>query len=104
MPDFCPWMGRHLADIQKEIRADPALSGVRLVSVSFDPITDTPVVLKAHSRQVGADPNIWTFFTGDRDEIDQFARRFGVSITREHTVTREITHNLRTAIVDQKGV
>jgi len=104
MPDFCPLMDRHFKDIQEHIKADPALKNVRLVSISFDPITDTPQVLKAHGRQVGADPGIWTFFTGDADEIDRFARRFGVSITREDTVTREITHNLRTAIVDPKGM
>ena len=29
-------------------------------------------------RQLGADPTRWTFLTGDRDEIDKFASRFGV--------------------------
>jgi len=76
---------------------------VHLVSVSFDPVVDTPPVLKEHARTLGADPKRWTFLTGDRDEIDQFAARFGVTVTRALNDPRDITHNLRTAIVDADG-
>jgi len=76
---------------------------VRLVTVSFDPVTDTPAVLKAHAKQLNADLARWTFLTGDRDEIDRFAARFGVSISRAMNDARDITHNLRTAIVDGEG-
>jgi protein SCO1/2 len=100
---FCPLMDRHFVAIQKELKAQPALRTVHLVSVSFDPLTDTPAVLKQHARTLGADPGVWTFLTGDRDEIDRFASRFGVSITREMNDQRDITHNLRTAIIDRTG-
>ena len=103
MPTFCPLMDRHFAAIQKALESEPARDDVRLVSVSFDPITDTPAVLKKHAAALGADAKIWTFLTGDRDEIDRFGKRFGVSVTREDTGPREITHNLRTAIVDRHG-
>jgi protein SCO1/2 len=103
LPTFCPLMDRHFASIQQVIKSDPALKKVHLVSVSFDPITDTPPVLKKHARELSADPSRWTFFTGDRDEIDRFASRFGVAVTRELNDARDITHNLRTAIVDANG-
>jgi protein SCO1/2 len=103
MPTFCPLMDRHFAAIQKQIAADPALRDVRLVSVSFDPETDTPPVLKKHAQELGADPRIWTFLTGDRDEVDRFGRQFGVSIAREDNAARDITHNLRTVIVGGDG-
>lgn len=103
MPTFCPMMDRHFSQIQKAIKADPRLEKVHLLSVSFDPATDTPPVLKAHARSLGADPARWTFVTGDRDELDKFAMRFGVSIMRSPTDPVDITHNLRTAIVDARG-
>jgi protein SCO1/2 len=103
MPTFCPLMDRHFKTIQDTLAADPALKNVHLVSVSFDPATDTPEVLKAHARKVGANPARWTFVTGDRDEIDKFGMRFGVSVARDMTNPKDITHNLRTAIVDSKG-
>jgi cytochrome oxidase Cu insertion factor (SCO1/SenC/PrrC family) len=52
---------------------------------------------------LNADPARWTFLTGDRDQIDQFAARFGISISRSLTDPVDITHNLRTAIVDAEG-
>jgi protein SCO1/2 len=99
MPDFCPLMDRNFVAIQDAAKTDPALTKLKLVSISFDPITDTPPVLKKHAQQLGADPARWTFLTGDRDEIDRFASRFGISVTREMNDPLNITHNLRTAIV-----
>lgn len=104
MPTFCPLMDRHFATIEKRMKADAALQGrVHLVSVSFDPIVDTPPVLKAHARTLGADLREWTFLTGNRDDIDRFSARFGVSVARAENDQRDITHNLRTAIVDSDG-
>ena len=103
MPTFCPLMDRNFAAIQGTLTTDPALKNVHLVSISFDPIADTPPVLKKHAAKVGADPKYWTFLTGDRDEIDRFAARFGVSITRPLNDPLDISHNLRTAIVDAGG-
>ena len=53
--------------------------------------------------QLGADTSRWTFFTGDRDDIDKFASRFGVTIARDPTDLKNITHNLRTVIIDADG-
>lgn len=104
LPDFCPLMDRHFASAQKAVASDPGLRNrVRLVSVSFDPDFDRPPVLKAHAQRAGADPAVWSFVTGDRDDIDRFASRFGVSIIREDKTGQEIVHNLRTAVIDPQG-
>jgi cytochrome oxidase Cu insertion factor (SCO1/SenC/PrrC family) len=60
-------------------------------------------VLRTHARSLGARLDTWTFLTGDRDAIDRFAARFGVSVTRAVTDPRDITHNLRTAVIDAEG-
>src|SRR5205814_60811 len=93
----------HFSTIQTAIKSDPSLSHVRLVSVSFDPSTDTPPVLKKHAAELHADSKVWTFFTGQREDIDRFASRFGVAVARAQNDERDITHNLRTAIVDSTG-
>src|SRR5207248_1688346 len=94
LPTFCPLMDRHFSALQKTLKEDPALSRVHLATVSFDPVTDTPPVLKAHAKKLGADLDRWTFLTGDRDDIDQFGARFGVSVSRAVNDPRDITHNL----------
>ncbi len=103
LPTFCPLMDRHFAALQKPLKADPALQHVKLVTVSFDPVTDTPAVLKKHAKSLDADLARWTFLTGDRDDVDQFAARFGVSVARALNDARDITHNLRTAIIGADG-
>ena len=103
LPTFCPLMDRHFVALQKTFKEDPALKTVHLVTVSFDPATDTPAVLKGHAKTLNADLTRWTFLTGDRDEVDQFAARFGVSVARAMNDPRDITHNLRTAIIGADG-
>jgi protein SCO1/2 len=103
MPTFCPLMDRNFVTIQNKLQAEKNELNVRLVTVSFDPVTDTPAVLKKHAEKLGADPRIWTFLTGNRDDIDQWASRFGVSVSRAMNDPRDITHNLRTAIIDRQG-
>src|ERR1051326_8155596 len=103
LPTFCPLMDRHFAAMQTPIKEDPALKGVHLVTVTFDPATDTPPVLKKHAKALNADLSRWTFLTGDRDAIDRFAARFGVSVSRAMNDPNDITHNLRTVIIDKDG-
>ena len=103
LPNFCPLMDRNFAAVQKTLNSTPALADVRLVSVSFDPQTDTPSVLKAHAQSLAADPAIWTFATATEDEMITLTRRFGVHVEREDAKAIDITHNLRTAVIDPEG-
>jgi protein SCO1 len=103
IPTFCPMMDRHFVTLQEHFQDDPALKDVHLVTVSFDPAVDTPPVLKEHARELMADFTRWTFLTGDRDDIDKFATRFGMSVARAPNDPRDITHNLRTAVISAEG-
>jgi protein SCO1 len=103
LPNFCPLMDRNFAKMQGPLKSDPALNRVHLVTVSFDPAIDTPRVLKKHAKELDADLRRWTFLTGDRDDVDRFAARFGVAVSRAPNDPRDITHNLRTVIIDSGG-
>jgi protein SCO1 len=117
IPTFCPAMDRQFSEAQALIK-DKDLDGkAGLLSVSFDPKHDTPAVLKAHARKLGADPSVWTFATGDRDEIDRFASSLLLTLVRgagapgaaaapgwpEAANPDEIGHTLRTTVVDKTG-
>jgi len=104
LPNYCPLMDRHFSTIQSRVAADANLSGrVRLISITLDPEYDTPAVLAEHAAGLGADPNVWTFLTGDRVTIDRVAARFGVGIIREDSPVGPVTHNLRTALIGADG-
>lgn len=104
LPNFCPLMDKNFAAIQRQASADPALkSKFRLVSVSFDPDFDTPAVLNAHGKKLGADLTTWTFLTADKVTIDRFAAKFGVGVVREGSGPGDLTHNLRTTLIGADG-
>jgi protein SCO1/2 len=103
LPTFCPMMDHHFATIQEHLKADTSLKHVHLVTVTFDPARDTPAVLRAHAKELDADLQRWTFLTGDVKAIDEFAGRFGVYVVRNPNDQRDITHNLRTAIIGPDG-
>ena len=101
--NFCPLMDRHFQAAQNQIQADASLRGkVRLLSVSFDPDHDSPMVLARRAVDLEADPAVWQFLTGTREDVEQFASQFGVSIIREPG-NAELVHNLRTGIIDPAG-
>lgn len=104
LPDYCPRMNAHFAAVQRGLKADPGLrQRVRLLSVSFDPDIDTPATLAAKAREMSADPALWHFVTAPRDLVDAFGGRLGLSVLREGADGRNITHNLRTALLDPDG-
>jgi len=104
LPDFCPLMDRYFAAVQRSLSEDPRLTGrVHLLSVSFDPAYDTPDVLAAHAKKAGAEAATWTWLTGELKAIDAFAAQFGVSIIRDDRPLQEITHSLRTVVLDRSG-
>jgi len=103
MPTFCPLMDRNFAAMQEKLKAQNNNLKTHLLSVTIDPTVDTPAVLKAHGEKLGLDARLWSFLTGDRDAIDKWASGFGVSISRATNDPTDITHNLRTALIDRQG-
>jgi protein SCO1/2 len=101
IPNFCPLMGRHFAELQKAIKGGAgSLSETRLLSISFDPENDTPAVLKEYAQHEGADSIIWTFATGAKQQIKELTGRFSVLVEPE---AGTISHGLATALIDPNG-
>ncbi|HEV8430194.1 MAG TPA: SCO family protein [Pyrinomonadaceae bacterium] len=79
---ICPPLGATFARVQRELGD----KDVRFISVSVDPLTDTPERLKAWGAKFKAGAG-WTFVTGNKQEIDQLLRALGASAARreDHT-------------------
>jgi protein SCO1/2 len=103
LADFCPLMDRHFASIQKTIAGNASLSDVRLVTITLDPAFDRPAILKAYARRRGADPAVWSFLTGETEEVSRFATQFGLYVEHNPENPIDITHNLRTAVINPEG-
>ena len=104
LPDFCPLMDRHFRTVQTRLKEDTDLrDAVRLLSVTLDPEYDTPAVLAKRAKELGTDPAVWQFLTGEREQVESFAAQFGISVSRDPSAPTDILHNLRTAIIDGNG-
>lgn len=103
LPEFCPRLERNYQVVQQQLRDAGLAPHARLIAVSIDPGHDTPGVLKEHGAAVGADPAVWHYLTGDANTVERFAAQFGVSIIRNPADARDITHNLRTALIGPDG-
>jgi protein SCO1/2 len=58
----------------KELQdALPAADKTKLVSLTTNPDTDTPEVLKTYGMRHGADTNRWMFLTGTKKQIGNLA-------------------------------
>lgn len=66
-PDVCPMLSKQMEKIMT--RFSTASPHVRLISISVDPTTDTPEVLRAYGEKFGARFRSWSFLTGDLMEI-----------------------------------
>lgn len=104
IPTFCPAMDRQFAAAQALIKKKGLSGQAGLLSVSFDPKNDTPAVLMQHAKKLDADPEVWRFVTGEREEIDRFASSLLLTLVRgEAPNPDEIGHTLRTTVIDRDG-
>jgi cytochrome oxidase Cu insertion factor (SCO1/SenC/PrrC family) len=74
--DACPLITQQLNEVRKRI---PELFGkqVFFVTLSSDPILDTPKLLKQFAQKQSADVAGWTFLTGKKDHIDHILKKLG---------------------------
>ena len=73
--DICPILMSHLSDVQNSL-GDRFGKDVFFVSISVDPVDDTPEELKKYAERYETKPG-WTFLTGPKKDVDAVIRRFG---------------------------
>jgi protein SCO1 len=79
--DECPLETAMLAQVQR-ILGERVGRDIFFYSISIDPQTDTPPVLKTYADKFGAGPG-WLFLTGKEAEIRVIARKLGLMRSRD---------------------
>ena len=73
--DACPLITRKLKEV-RELLGDKA-DDITFISLTSDPLRDTPAVLKAYTLKQGCDDPHWLFLTGDKAQMDLVLSRIG---------------------------
>ena len=92
---ICPPLSATFARIQKDL-GERAGRDVQMISISVDPVTDTPERLKAWSEKFHAAPG-WTFITGPKPVMDELLRALGAATAspQDHSPTVLIGNDAR---------
>lgn len=72
---ICPLVIARLAEVQDAL-GDAVGRDIFFISISIDPIPDTPEKLKEHKEVFGAGPG-WSFITGNIENIDLIRYKLG---------------------------
>ncbi len=83
----CPILTERFAEVQAKL-GDRVGRDVTLISITVDPVNDTPEKLSGYAKHVGAKPG-WHFLTGDKANIDTVLKRLG-----QYVDTREAHSNI----------
>jgi protein SCO1/2 len=102
--DTCPLQTVEMGKLQEEWKDKP---GLKLVSFSVDPKTDTAEVLSRYADRYKADSQRWLFLTGAKDEITRLVQQ-GFKLSAVPVVNAEssegvIMHSPRFVLVDRQG-
>jgi protein SCO1/2 len=74
--DSCPVMASNFQRIQESL-GDRLGDDIHLLSISIDPETDTPSMLKAYSERFHAKPG-WYFLSGRKENVDLVLKKLGL--------------------------
>jgi protein SCO1/2 len=98
--DTCPLLTAKLASLQAPLASDFG-TGLHFVSITVDPQTDTPAVLRSYAKAQGANLAGWSFLTGTPTAIDEVVRSYGAFARRSER--GGVDHLFLTSLVDRQG-
>ena len=99
LPNLCLRIANNFGVLQKRFKARLGRDLV-LLTVTFDPVHDTPEVLAQYASRWNADPATWHFLTGPVRDVQPVCHLFGVDFFPDEGL---MNHSLHTAIIDRQG-
>ena len=109
LPEFCILMSKNFSDAANELQNNPDLKDkIRLLSISFDPQTDTPAKLREYGagylgKNTKPDFTVWQLASGSEREVREIADFFGLRYQLNSQDKTQIDHSLRTVVITPEG-
>ena len=96
---MCPAATLNMMATQKLAR-EAGIKNIQFVSITLDPVNDTPGVLKDYADVRGIDTSNFSFLTGPEAAIKDLLTQFGVIAEFDGSLVK---HTLTTLLIDEKG-
>jgi protein SCO1/2 len=100
-PSICPKMNANMLILQNTFFGNPNFG---IVSITIDPLHDTPKVLKEHANVLGVKSSNWNFLTGDKEYIYNLSNKgFNIYVGENSKVQGGFEHSGLFALIDKNG-
>jgi protein SCO1/2 len=99
LPNYCLRITNNFGLLQRRFKARMGRDLVFL-TVTFDPVHDTPEALAHYASIWKADPETWHFLTGPTPDVVRVCNLFGVDFFPDEGL---MDHSLHTAVIDRAG-
>jgi protein SCO1/2 len=99
LPQYCFRLSNNFGRLQKKFQSRMGIDLV-LLSITFDPINDTPSVLARYGQTWQADTKGWHLLTGPPESVKRVGLLLGSHFWPDEGV---LTHSLHTFIIDREG-
>ncbi len=104
-PDVCPLHAEKLQEIQTMINSSPMKDVAQFVTITTDPATDTPDVLKTYGENHNLDPTNWTYMTVASGQAEDTTRKLAEAFGHKFVKSDDgyQTHGIVTHVIDRGG-
>lgn len=102
-PDECPLTAFQMEQVQNQLKQQGLFgSKVDFISISIDPVGDTPTLIRNFADHAHADFNGWYFLRGNEATTTQVLNGWGIQV-KQGTSPGQIEHVIKTELVDEHG-
>tara|TARA_B100000768_G_scaffold182065_1_gene209265 strand:- start:30094 stop:30774 length:681 start_codon:yes stop_codon:yes gene_type:complete len=99
---ICPIMTSELVKLQGRLYEKGLGEEIQFLSVTIDPKTDSPEVLKSYAENKGCNLNSWALGTGKIEYIDELSKEgFFLAVDRDAAYQDGIIHSSQVILVDK---
>ena len=99
LPNFCFRSSNNFGNLQRRFH-DHLAKDLVLLTITFDPVHDSPDVMQKYARTWKADSKAWHFLTGSEADVRRVCDLFGEDYFPDEAL---MDHSLHTAIIDRRG-
>ncbi len=100
-PTICRYAGDSFARLKGRLAAAGLAKGVRMFSVSFDPLRDDPMALSDYAETHGADGDIWKVGAPAVTDLRGLLSGYGVTVIADRFDGYE--HNAAIHLIDERN-
>lgn len=103
-PTICPAISSQLSRLHDQILMDGNEDAIRILTHTVDPERDTPERMRRYAERLQADPDLWRFLTGPKEELYPLLQEgYLLTALASDTAAGGFFHSDQVLLIDKQG-